>query len=533
MVREELLAPLNYNLVEEIEKHATDATRIALKWENQQGEKSEITYQALIEKANKVGNGLHSQGLKKGDKVLIVIPRVIDAYAIYLGALKAGLVVIPSSEMLRTKDLQFRVTHGDVKAVICYGLYTSEFREISEFNQLIKIVVDGNEQDWLSLEELITNQSSAMQIAETKSDSMAFISYTSGTTGNPKGVVHTHGWAFAHIRTSAKNWLGVEENDIVWATAGPGWQKWVWSPFLSVLGSGAIGFIYQGKFDPDKYLQLLDDYKVNVLCCTPTEYRLMAKVEKLENYSLSHLHSAVSAGEPLNREVIDTFRNHFNVMVRDGYGQTESTLLVGVMKGMEIKAGSMGKPTPGNEVIIIDDEGQPCSVDVVGDIAVHKDTPALFKEYYKDSERTAMQYRGDYFVTGDRAKMDEEGYFWFEGRNDDIIISSGYTIGPFEVEDALVKHPLVKECAVVASPDEVRGNIVKAYIILKDSSIQKDQELVKTLQDHVKNYTAPYKYPRKIEFVDELPKTNSGKIRRIELRQREIDRKLSSNQIDS
>jgi acetyl-CoA synthetase len=289
-----------------------------------------------------------------------------------------------------------------------------------------------------------------------------------------------------------------------------------------VLGSGATGHVYNGRFEPKKYLQLLQDYKVNVLCCTPTEYRLMAKVDNLKEYSLPSLHSAVSAGEPLNREVIDTFRNYFNIEVRDGYGQTENTLLVGVMKGMEVKPGSMGKPTPGNKVEIIDDEGNICKVGDVGDIAVHVDTPALFKEYYKDAERTAMQFRGSFYITGDRARKDEDGYFWFEGRRDDIIISSGYTIGPFEVEDALVKHPFVKECAVVASPDELRGSIVKAYVVLQDDVDESSPELIPVLQDHVKELTAPYKYPRKIEFVSELPKTTSGKIRRIELRQKEL-----------
>jgi acetyl-CoA synthetase len=340
---------------------------------------------------------------------------------------------------------------------------------------------------------------------------------------NPKGVVHTHGWAFAHLKTAAPKWLCIEESDTVWATAGPGWQKWIWSPFLSVLGSGATGFVYNGKFEPKKYLSLLQKYLVNVLCCTPTEYRLMAKVDNLSEYQLPNLHSAVSAGEPLNREVIDTFRKYFNIDVRDGYGQTENTLLVGVTKGMALKAGSMGKPTPGNRVEIINEDGEVCQVGEVGDIAVHLETPALFKNYYKDPERTAMQFRGDYYVTGDKAKMDEEGYFWFEGRGDDIIISSGYTIGPFEVEDALVKHPYVKECAVVASPDEIRGFIVKAFVVLKEDVDANDPELTPNLQEHVKLLTAPYKYPRKIEYLSELPKTTSGKIRRIELRQKELE----------
>ena len=289
---------------------------------------------------------------------------------------------------------------------------------------------------WLNLNELAETASNELALADTKADDMAFLSYTSGTTGNPKGVVHTHGWAYAHLKTSASNWLNIQEEDMVWATAGPGWQKWIWSPFLAVLGSGATGLSYHGKFQPKRFLKLLQNYKVNVLCCTPTEYRLMVKVDNLASYDLSHLHSAVSAGEPLNAKVFEIFKNQFNIEVRDGYGQTENTLLVGVTNGMEIKLGSMGKPTPGNKVEIIDDNGKPCPAGVVGDIAVHVDTPALFKEYYKDPERTAMQFRGDYYVTGDRAKKDEDGYFWFEGRSDDMIISSGYTIGPFEVEDA-------------------------------------------------------------------------------------------------
>jgi acetyl-CoA synthetase len=316
-------------------------------------------------------------------------------------------------------------------------------------------------------------------------------------------------------------WLDVQAGDVVWATASPGWQKWVWSPFLSTIAVGATAYVYHGKFDPNEYLQRLQDEEINVLCCTPTEYRLMAKVENIHQYKLPELRSTVSAGEPLNRQVIETFKEAFQVDVRDGYGQTENTLLIGTLRGMEIKPGSMGKPTPGNEVTIINEEGLPVLPGEVGDIAVHKDAPALFKEYYKDPERTAMSFRGDYYITGDQAKLDEDGYFWFEGRSDDIIISSGYTIGPFEVEDALTKHAAVRECAVVASPDEVRGNVVKAFIVLRNENEYNKDELVSVLQDHVKQLTAPYKYPRRIEFVEELPKTSSGKIRRVELRKQE------------
>lgn len=519
MNREELLAPPVYNLTAEFEKYCGQ-NRIAIKWENEQGDRKQITYDELMKMANKIANVFKGEGLQQGDTILIIIPRLIEAYAVYTAALKAGITVIPCSEMLRSKDLQYRIRHGEVKGIVCAKAYTGEFTGLEEAAGLPKFTAGGTEQGWIPLEEKMEQASEQFACAETKSSDTAFLSYTSGTTGNPKGVVHTHGWAYAHLKAAAGNWLGAAEGETVWATAGPGWQKWIWSPFLSVLGSGATGFVYQGKFEPVKYLKLMEEYRVNALCCTPTEYRMMAKVDRLDQFKLPDLHSAVSAGEPLNREVIETFKRHFKVEVRDGYGQTENTLLVGVVKGMELRPGSMGRPIPGNRVEIIDGEGNVCGPGEVGDIAVHADTPALFKNYFKDPERTAMQFRGDYYITGDKAKKDEDGYFWFEGRGDDIIISSGYTIGPFEVEDALVKHPLVRECAVVASPDEIRGHVVKAFIVLKEGAAD-TPALADELKEHVKVLTAPYKYPRKIEFVDELPKTASGKIRRVELRKQE------------
>jgi acetyl-CoA synthetase len=523
MNREDLIAPVDYNIVMEVEKHAKYKERQALIWEDEDGTKREISYGELMGNVNKIGNVFLESGLKKGNKLLVMIPRRIEAYEVYLAALKIGIVIIPSSEMLKTKDLEYRVNHGGVDGVVSYHSFAEQYKELSGYNQLHKFAVGKPVEGWYFLDGLMEDASISLEMADTTRDDMAFISYTSGTTGNPKGVVHTHGWGFAHLKTAPENWLCVEEGDKVWATAGPGWQKWIWSPFLSVLGTGATGFIYNGRFDANKYLQLLDKHEINVLCCTPTEYRLMAKVDDLDNYQLEHLHSAVSAGEPLNVEVINTFRKYFRVTVRDGYGQTENTLLLGVMKDMEVKPGSMGKPTPGNDVEIVDEFGEPVGVNEVGDIALRLNSPALFREYYKDPDRTNLTRRGDFYITGDQARKDEDGYFWFEGRSDDIIISSGYTIGPFEVEDALVKHPYVQECAVVASPDEIRGSIVKAFIVLKGNVKESPELLVKELQEHVKNLTAPYKYPREIEFLDELPKTISGKIRRVELRKKEIE----------
>ncbi|WP_010529673.1 acyl-CoA synthetase MbcS [Lentibacillus jeotgali] len=522
MNKQDLIAPHDYNIVTEMEYFAAKSPeRNAVVWCSEKGESKEITYEQLMKNVNKIGNAFKEKGLEKGDRVLIMIPRLIEAYETYLAALKSGIIVIPGSEMLKTKDLQYRISHGEVSAIVSYYPYVGQFTDVKEFEQLTLFSVGNSVDGWHNMDKLKENASDKLDMADTTKDDVAFFSYTSGTTGNPKAVVHTHGWGYAHLNTAPENWLCINEGDKVWATAGPGWQKWIWSPFLSVLGSGATGFVYLGKFDPKTYLGLLQDEDINVLCCTPTEYRLMAKVDNLDDYQLPALHSAVSAGEPLNREVIDTFRKYFNVTVRDGYGQTENTLLLGFMKDTKVKPGSMGKPTPGNEVEIINEDGQPVPANKIGDIAVKLDSPALFREYYKDAERTRMSQRGEYYVTGDQASKDEDGYFWFEGRSDDIIISSGYTIGPFEVEDALVKHPFVQECAVVASPDEVRGNVVKAFIVLQQGVNPDDPDLVRDLQKHVKELTAPYKYPRKIEFIDELPKTTSGKIRRVELRQNE------------
>lgn len=524
MVSQQWIAPEYYNITSEMEPHPSD--KVALKWLNEQGSCTEITYGELRKQANQLAGGLSGLGLRQGDRVLVMVPRSITTYVIYLACLKLGLAVIPSSEMLRAKDLSYRLRHAEARAIIAWSGGTHEVDNITEempaldYRLSVTGSVDNPHSEWLNLEKLMLDQPTTFTAVNNRSDDIAILAYTSGTTGNPKAVVHTHGWAYAHLRIVTSLWLDIRESDTIWATAAPGWQKWIWSPFLTVLGNGATGFVYNGSFQPDRYLQLLQDHRIQVLCCTPTEYRLMAKSEQLHQYDLSRLRCAVSAGEPLNQEVIDTFQRNFNITIRDGYGQTESTLIIGTLKDTPFRAGSMGKPIASGVVEVIDDEGSPLPAGVVGDIAVHLSMPALFQTYYKDPGRKELSTHGNYFVTGDRARKDEDGYFWFEGRGDDIIISSGYTIGPFEVEDALMKHPSVKECAVVASPDEIRGHIVKAFIVLKDESTG-SPELVKELQSHVRQWTAPYKYPRKIEFITDLPKTSSGKIRRIELREQE------------
>ncbi|MBM7666821.1 acetyl-CoA synthetase [Solibacillus kalamii] len=518
MNENQLVAPEIYNIVNEFEKHDNKGSKTALIFQEENGHQERYTYKELLQRANQAANAFYAQGLKKGDVILIMLPRCLEAYVSYIGALKAGLVIIPSSELLRAKDIDYRLNHSEAKAIIVMEQFVNEFEHVENLANVECFIIGKEKEGWTSLMALAEQQSNEFDSVETTAHDLAFLAYTSGTTGNPKAVMHSHGWGYAHLRTTAAEWLGVRDGDTVWATAAPGWQKWIWSPFLAVLGSGATGFVYKGKFDPKQFLQLIEQQHINVLCCTPTEYRMMAKLDQLNTFNLTSLRSAVSAGEPLNREVIETFEREHQLTVRDGYGQTENTLLIGTLLNMELRPGSMGKPTPGNIIDLINEDGETVPAGEVGDIAVHKSTPALFKGYYKDPERTSIQYRGDWYVTGDRAIKDEDGYFWFEGRNDDIIISSGYTIGPFEVEDALTKHPAVQECAVVASPDEIRGNVVKAFVVLKDVTLKESPTIVEDLQNHVKQLTAPYKYPRIIEFLDELPKTISGKIRRVELR---------------
>lgn len=515
-----LFAPEVYNIVDEIERFAKDENKIALILQDEKGHRETITYKQLMEKSNQVANLFEVRGLQKGDRIIIMLPRCLEAYTTYIGALKLGLVIIPCSDQLRAKDIEYRIQHAQAKAIVFDERYEKQLHSAPSFEEIEKFIVAHDSENNTFLSD-VEKQPTHFERPIIKRDDMAFISYTSGTTGTPKGAIHHHSWGFAHLRTTAENWLGVQEGDVVWATAAPGWQKWIWSPFLATLGSGATAVVYKGKFEPNTYLRLMADLNVQVLCCTPTEYRMMIKHDDFGKYDYPNLRSAVSAGEPLNREVIEKFHGRYNVFIRDGYGQTENTLLVGTLLNMEPKPGSMGKPTPGNRVEIIDAFGNPVPVGQVGEIAVHIETLALFRGYYREPERTAMQFRGDWYITGDRARIDEDGYFYFEGRSDDMIISAGYTIGPFDIEDALLKHPLVQECAVVASPDEVRGSVVKAFVVLKDYSLASREGIVEELQEFVKSMIAPYSYPRKIEFLEELPKTMSGKIRRVELRKRE------------
>lgn len=501
----------------------TAPNRLALIVVPDEGSTEEIAYRELSLTSNRLAHSFQAQGIDRGTRVMVLLPRSVDAYLTYLALLKTGATIMPGSEMLRAADILYRVQHAQAEAVIAHESLVPIVETIRANMPSVKTYVASStttQNGWQSLVALKAQGEPDPVHADVRPDDLAFLSYTSGTTGGPKGVMHTYRWPFEHLKVAGTHWFDAHPDDVAWATAGPGWAKWVWSPFVSVLGNGATGFVYQGRFDPEKYLSLMAEYHVTLLCATPTEYRMIAKVPRLERFTLA-LRSAISAGEPLNREVIETFRRVFHVEVRDGYGQTENTLLVGTWKDTELRPGSMGRPFPGLPVAIVSDQGEPVPPGVVGHIGVEHSHPALFRGYLNDPERTRAAYRGEWYITGDQGQMDDDGYIWFEGRADDIIISAGYTIGPFEVEDALVKHPKVAECAVVASADEERGHIVKAFVVLRDPADNNTPGLSEELQAHVKEMTAPYKYPRAIEFVDALPKTSSGKIRRIELRERE------------
>ncbi|MDI3256234.1 MAG: acyl--CoA ligase [Kyrpidia sp.] len=517
--------PEFYNFASVVDEFAKDRSRLAIVDVSEDLREEWVPYWRLKDLSNRFANVLTAHGLGQGDRVIVTLPRSVDAYVAYLGLMKIGAVILPGSEMLRAKDLAYRIQHAGAKAVVAFDGIREEFEAIRrDCPSVGRYLLFGQADGWVDVRVEMAAADREFEPVRTRADELAFLSYTSGTTGGPKGVMHTHSWPCAHIQVAATHWFDVRPGELSWATAGPGWAKWVWSPFVSILGKGGTAFVYRGRFDPKTYLDLLEQYPISLLCATPTEYRLMAKVSDLGRYRFRSLRSAVSAGEPLNREVIDTFLRHFNVLVRDGYGQTENSLMVGTTVDTPVRPGSMGKPFPAYRIAVVDEDGQQVPDGQVGDIAIHREAPTLFRGYLDDPERTAKAFRGEWYITGDQGRMDEDGYLWFEGRADDIIISSGYTIGPFEVEDALVKHPAVAECAAVASPDPERGHIVKAFVVLREG-YDGSPELTGELQEHVKNITAPYKYPREIEYVSSLPKTTSGKIRRVELRTLEKERK--------
>jgi acyl-coenzyme A synthetase/AMP-(fatty) acid ligase len=501
-------APARFNFTRDVVEQA-DAAALALRFVDTGGSVRDLTFAEVAESAARWAGLLRSRDVQPGDRVLVLVGKTPDWHAVMLAGLKAGAVTIPCSEMLRAKDLDFRVRHSGARLLLADERCRQEVEAMSE------------PCDVVYLEEALLGEPDGTT-AGTSADDPAFILYTSGTTKDPKGVVHTHRYTWAK-RAQAERWLDARPGEVVWCTAGTGWAKSIWNVLLGPWSRGSAVILHEGGFEPEERFRLLEELAPDVLCQAPTEYRLMAKVDGLARYDLSRTRHMVSAGEPLNPEVIRAFESAFGRTIHDGYGQTENTLLVGNFPGTEIRPGSMGKPAPGYDVRVIDFDENETAPGEEGDIALRGDAPALFAGYWNQPDETAAVYRGDWYVTGDRAVRDEDGYLWFTGRADDVILSAAYRIGPFEVESALLEHAAVAESAVVGKPDPDRGQIVKAFVVLRPGHGGGD-ELARELQDHVKRVTAPYKYPREIEFVDSLPKTRSGKIRRVELRRLEEER---------
>ena len=515
--------PTDFNIVSVVEGHAKkNPGKVAVLWEDAHGNERHVTYGELVDGTRRFGSALIGLGVKKADPVIHILPRLPEAHMAQLGTFVAGGVAVPSSEMLKAKEIAYRSQVSGAKVVVAdvsTADTVEEARGTCPLKTFILIGTSEPREGWLLFEDLVRTGNPAVEKVRLAANDPMTINFTSGTTGSPKPVVHKHRWMYCHNRITAKYWYDAHENDIIWATTAPGWAKWYWSPIGVSLTSCATQVMYNGRFDGEKYIELLEKYKVTKLCATPTEYRLFAQLPSLSSHNIV-LEDALSAGEPLNVEPIEAFKRAFGVTIRDGYGQTESVCLVCNLPGMPVKPGAMGVPTPGPGVTLIDDEGNPVSRGEVGEIALRPDSPAIFDGYWKAPDLDKEAFSGGWYRTGDLVRMDEDGYLFFEGRADDVILTSGYRIGPFEVEDALVSHPAVVEAAAVAAPHKDRGEIVKAFVILAKGYAPSD-ELTKELQDHVKGETAPYKYPREIEYVSELPKTTSGKIKRAELKRKE------------
>ena len=500
-----MTAPARFNFTRDVVE-AQEPGRLALRFCDRAGAVSDLTFGEVTEASARWAGLLRRSGVLPGDRMLVLVGKTPDWFSVMLAALKTGAVAIPCSEMLRAKDLDFRVRHSGAGLLVADPGSRAEIEAMAESPEVVYVdAAELGEPD--------------RETADTAAGDNAFILYTSGTTKDPKGVVHTHRYTWAK-RAQAERWLDATPDDLVWCTAGTGWAKSIWNVLLGPWSRGAATVLHEGGFDPAERFRLIGELGVTVLCQAPTEYRLMAKLDDLSRFDVSGVRHMVSAGEPLNPEVIRAFEGAFGRTIHDGYGQTENTLLVGNFPGAEIRPGSMGKPAPGYDVRVIDWDGNVAPVGEEGDIALRGDAPALFAGYWNAPEETAAVHRGEWYVTGDRAVRDEDGYLWFTGRADDVILSAAYRIGPFEVESALLEHPAVAESAVVGKPDPDRGQIVKAFVVLRPGHDGGDA-LVRELQEHCKRVTAPYKYPREIEFVAELPKTRSGKIRRVELRKRE------------
>ena len=526
-----------YDVMDEWAKEAPE--KLALLWTNDEGAEIRTTFAQLKEQSDQAAAYLQSLGIGKGDPVMLILKRRYEWWLCMLALCKLGAVVIPATHMLTKHDIVYRNTRADVKAIICVDddYVTKQIQAAMPESPTVKTLIAVNEaaqgksnpvpegfHDWESEWQKAPKFVRPEHVNDNEDTMIMY--FTSGTSGEPKMVAHDYLYAMGHLTTGVF-WHNLKPHSLHLTVADTGWGKAVWGKFYGQWFAGATVFVFDHeKFNADTMLRQMAKYHVTSFCAPPTIYRFMIR-EDFSKYDLSALEYCCTAGEALNPAVFDHFKELTGITIYEGFGQTETTMTLGTMPWMKAKPGSMGMPNAQYQIGLIRADGSPCEDGEKGEIVVYaenisKKPVGLFKEYYRDEELTEEAWHDGVYHTGDMAWRDEDGYYWFEGRKDDVIKSSGYRIGPFEVESALMTHPAVVECAITGVPDDIRGMVVKATVVLgKEWKDKAGDDLVKELQNHVKRETAPYKYPRIVEFVDELPKTISGKIRRVEIRNKD------------
>lgn len=481
------------------------------------GNENRYSFSDISRLSKKLAFLLNQNGVKQGDRIVVMLPRIAAWQISMIAVLRLGAVPVPCITMLTASDIEYRVNHSGAIGIITSVENTVKVDQLDEIS--VKVSVGGDTPGWSSF-DTIESLSEYEVSAQVNVTDPAIIYYTSGSTGKPKGVTHSSG-ALRAWSISAVHWLDLSADDVMWCTADTGWSKAGTSILFGPWSQGSAVLFYDGSFDVGHRFELLEKYKVTVFCASATELRRLI-LHDTSGFNLKHLRNTVSAGESVNPEIINQWKRISGTQVSDGYGQTETLMTITNRLGMPIKPGSMGKPLPGIMASVLTGDSQEPQASGLGELLIGQPNPQIMLGYWKDDARTKKsKYKSgdiDWFMTGDNVLIDEEGYIFYQGRADDIINSSGYRIGPQEVENVLSEHDAIQECAVTGAKDPGRGEVVKAWVILK-SGFTSSNELTKDIQDFVKSKTAPYKYPRQVEYVDKLPKTVTGKIKRSELRE--------------
>ena len=525
-----LNVPENFNYAYDVvdEYARLEPNKRALVWCDDRGEERIFTFADIKRLSDKTANYFLSKGIREGDRVLVILQRRYEYWTVLMALAKIGAIAIPATHMLMEKDLVYRMDKAGVKMVVSVDedeLCENILKAAKKVPSVQLLACVSPREGFLPFDEEVKAQSEVLETPyknKCSRDDIILLYFTSGTTGMPKMVTLSERYTLGHIVT-ARYWLNCQDDGLHFTLAETGWAKASWGKLFGQWLCGSAIFVYDfhGKFEPGDLLEHIEKYKITTFCAPPTVYRFMMKTD-LSKHDLSSIKYMMTAGEALNPEIYRQIRLKTGHPIYEGFGQTETTIVCGTFSEyMEIRPGSMGKPSPLYYVQILDDEGNPVEQGETGEICIRLRDPqdGIFSGYYEDSDLTRTVIYDGYYHLGDLAYCDSDGYYWFVGRKDDIIKSSGYRIGPFEVESALMEHPAVLECAITGVPDTegVRGQLVKATVVLT-KGYEPSEQLVKELQTHVKKTTAPYKYPRVVEFVTELPKTISGKIRRVEIR---------------